>query len=145
MEEVKKFKALYETVVESGEPTRLHRLEKQLLADHSTDAGFVAHLVNMSAAVEILLTCRERAKNGYVPKIVIDNSQKAIEGLRPMCDEALPGLNMLRASLHCVRAHAEMELEMWDDALEDAELALMCDPNSKEAEYMKDCAENEDW
>lgn len=145
MEQVKKFSSLYEMVVDAGDPARLHKLEKDLLEDCSPNAAFVTHLFNMSAAAEILLTCRERVKNGYAPKIVMDNSQKAIEGLRPMCNEALPGLNFLRAGLHCVRAHAALELEMWDEAMEDADLALLCDPDCKEAEYMKECAENQEW
>lgn len=102
-------------------------------------------MVTLQAALEIQISCKQRVSNGWAPKMVVDHIEKALAGLRPISSEVLYGLDSLRASLRATRCQAELELEMWDQAEEDAKIALELDPSLTEASYLLECAENEDW
>eukprot|EP00418_Pyrodinium_bahamense_P024182 CAMPEP_0179143052 /NCGR_PEP_ID=MMETSP0796-20121207/68769_1 /TAXON_ID=73915 /ORGANISM="Pyrodinium bahamense, Strain pbaha01" /LENGTH=297 /DNA_ID=CAMNT_0020843027 /DNA_START=33 /DNA_END=926 /DNA_ORIENTATION=- len=141
----KRFVKLYEWIVEGGNPATMHQQEKQVLNALDPGAAFMGNMPLLAAACEIANQCRERVGNGFAPKVVLEHTRKAIEGLEPLDFMVFPGLNSLRAHLYITRAHAALELERWEEAKEDAELALACDPSFKEAEYMKQSAENEEW
>lgn len=145
IDDVKRFARLYEMIVEGGTPAAMHDHEKKVLSTHEPGATFIGNMPLLAAACEIANQCRDRVGNGFAPKVVLEHSRKAIDGLEPLDFMVFPGLNALRAHLHVTRAHAALELERWEDAKEDAELALACDPTFKEAEYMKQSAENEEW
>uniref|UniRef100_A0A7S2BPS8 KIF-binding protein n=1 Tax=Alexandrium andersonii TaxID=327968 RepID=A0A7S2BPS8_9DINO len=145
IDDTKRFIRLYEMLIDEGNLAAMHEHEKKVLSTHEPGATFIGNMPLLSAACEIANQCRERVGNGFAPKVVLEHSRKAIEGLEPLDFMVFPGLNALRAHLHVTRAHAALELERWEEAKEDAEMALACDPSFKEAEYMKQSAENEEW
>lgn len=146
VQEVRDFSRIHDHLVESGDLSRLLLLERKVLDGHvSTDATFVGDLATAAAAVDILLACRQRVKSGAGHKLVMEHVAKALVGLRPMSAEALPGLNQLRANLAATRAQAALELERWEEAKQDALKALELDPALSEAQYMLECAVEEEW
>ncbi|CAE7814093.1 unnamed protein product, partial [Symbiodinium necroappetens] len=140
VEDAKKFSRLHEEIVGGGEPDLLHKFEKQV-----TGASVVDHIEVLGAAAELASQCRDRVARGYAPKIVLDHASKAVAGLQPLPGNDLPGLSSLRAHLHLSRAQAHLELELWNQAKEDASSALRFDPSLAEAKYMLKAAECESW
>jgi len=147
VEECKWFTHFYKQVVKSGNPVKLHKQERQLLEPYvdNSSCTFLGHMETLKDSLEVALLCRERVGQGHAPKLVLDNTRKAIDALDPVSVVAVPGLDTLRAHLHVTRAHAALELERWDVAKEDAELALAYDPRFSEAEYMRQSAEAKEW
>eukprot|EP00933_Yihiella_yeosuensis_P034363 TRINITY_DN27859_c0_g1_i1.p1 TRINITY_DN27859_c0_g1~~TRINITY_DN27859_c0_g1_i1.p1 ORF type:complete len:308 (+),score=61.78 TRINITY_DN27859_c0_g1_i1:35-925(+) len=155
IDDCKRFGRLYDGILDAGRPALLHEQETKVLAcrrlrscdsESRSRISFIGHMALLGAAVEIAQQSRERVGNGFAPKTVLDHSMKAIEGLRPLDMFAFPGLNSLRAHLYISRAQANLELERWDDAKKDANLALTWDPAAqKAANYLLDSALNQEW
>merc|ERR1711920_1051904 len=127
-----------------GYQRRVHG-EAAVLGPHATESSFVGGMLILGAACDIADTCRNRVGNGAAPKVVLDHTKKAIDGLEKLDFALFPGLNSLRAHLYVTRTHACLELERWEEAKADAQMALACDPSFKEAEYMMQSAEDEEW
>ncbi|CAE8600096.1 unnamed protein product, partial [Polarella glacialis] len=138
---------LYDDIVDSGHPKLLHEHEKKVLSCHGSFQilTFLGHLTVLGAAAEIACQCRDRVGHGFAPKIVLDHTSKAIQGLRHLQAPVFPGLNSLRAHLHVSRAQAGLELERWEEAKQDATAALDYDPAFREAQYMLKSAEDQEW
>lgn len=145
IDDCKRFSRFCEGVFEGGNPEIMRKFEQDVISDYASGSTFLGQMPIIGAAAEIANQCRERVGSGWAPKLVLDHTQKAISGLEPLNFRIFPGLNSLRAHLHVTRAHACLELEMWDDAKIDAEAALACDPQFTEAQYMLESAENEEW
>ncbi|CAE7507696.1 unnamed protein product [Symbiodinium natans] len=140
VEDTKKFSKLHEEIVSGGAPDILHKFEKQV-----TGALVVDHIEVLGAAAELAIQCRDRVARGYAPKTVLDHASKAVTGLQPLPANDFPGLGFLRAHLHVSRAQAYLELELWEQAKEDASAAMRCDPSVPEARYLLKAAECESW
>eukprot|EP00747_Dinoflagellata_sp_TGD_P184576 gnl/TRDRNA2_/TRDRNA2_40320_c0_seq1.p1 gnl/TRDRNA2_/TRDRNA2_40320_c0~~gnl/TRDRNA2_/TRDRNA2_40320_c0_seq1.p1 ORF type:complete len:363 (+),score=102.99 gnl/TRDRNA2_/TRDRNA2_40320_c0_seq1:70-1158(+) len=141
----KRFDVLYGEILDDGNGTKLVKQERQLLCHLPSGSSFISHMDILHAALEIALKCRDRVGRGHIPKVVIEHTQKAVDGLKPLCDKTFPGLNSLQAHLHCTRAQAALELQEWDQAKIDAKKALAFDSKFSEAVYMLKAAENEEW
>lgn len=145
--EIKKYSELREGLSESGEfdDSRFVQLERRLLTNHSSGSTFINQMDILQAALEIYVNSKKRVSTGWAPKVVIDHTEKALIGLSKLDADVLLGLTSLCAELHIIRAQAELELERWDDAKDDAEKALKLDQGLVEARYLLECAENEEW
>mmetsp|Transcript_86698 Transcript_86698/g.269784 ORF Transcript_86698/g.269784 Transcript_86698/m.269784 type:complete len:298 (+) Transcript_86698:89-982(+) len=145
IDDSKRFARIYAVIVDAGNPELMHKQERKVLGAHAPGASFIGKMTLLGAACEIASQCRDRVGNGFAPKIVLEHAKRAIDGLETLDFMVFPGLNSLRAHLYITRAHAGLELGMWEQAKEDAELALACDPTFTEAEYMKQSAEDQEW
>lgn len=145
IEKSKIFARIYEGVVNDGNPIRLHKQERKVLWAYKPGTSFLGHIAIVRAAMEIAVQARERVGQGFAPKTVMDHTQKAIDGIAPLDATVFHGLNSLRANLHVTRAHAALEQGRWEEAKQDAQLALDNDPKFREAEYMLQSAEDEEW
>jgi len=142
VDDCKRFGRIYEEVLESGNPDLLHEREKVLLGPATTAIG---HLTVLGAAAEIAVQCRDRVGAGFAPKVVRDHAMKAIVGLKSLDKAAFPGLDSLRAHICISRAQAALELEKWEEAREDSLAALAYNPDFREAQYMLQAAERQEW
>lgn len=147
VEEIKKFSSVYDglTDCDQFDASKLAKLERRLLNELPPGVSFVRDMSILQAALEIQLSCKQKVSNGWAPKTVIDHAEKALVGLRPLDAEAFRGLGALRAELLATKSQAELELERWDEAEEDAKEALELDPSNTAAAYLLECAQNEDW
>lgn len=142
VEDCNRYSRVLETVTEKGDVKLLHQHEKKIMKEGRSALGNIPIL---GAAAEIAHQCRDRVAHGFGPKLVLDHSQRALNGLQALERRAFPGLDALRAHLHVTRAQALLELERWEEAKEEAKTALELDRKVKEADYMLQCAERQEW
>merc|ERR1711971_770341 len=105
-------------------------------------ATFVGHITMLRAVLDIAQQCRNRVGGGHKLKVVLEHTNKALQGINLLSSVAFLGLDSLRAHIHVTRAQASLELGNWSEAKKDAAKALEYDPTFSEAEYMRSAAEN---
>eukprot|EP00444_Apocalathium_aciculiferum_P046845 CAMPEP_0183502630 /NCGR_PEP_ID=MMETSP0371-20130417/4363_1 /TAXON_ID=268820 /ORGANISM="Peridinium aciculiferum, Strain PAER-2" /LENGTH=313 /DNA_ID=CAMNT_0025697391 /DNA_START=51 /DNA_END=989 /DNA_ORIENTATION=- len=148
---------VFDAVRQMGGLATLLRQERTLLGDDGGDDGkggggsgagvglVGAPLAALGAAAAAAVRGRERVGHGFAPEAVLEQTRSGLEGVRPLSCRVFLGLDSLRAHLHVTRSQAFLEMERWAEAKEEATLALECDSSFKEAEYMLESAQNEEW
>lgn len=127
---------------------RLLRQERSVLSTPLDEGGCSVldePLAALGRAAALAVRSRERVETGYMPEVVLKDLRASLGRLAQLRDPAFPGLALLRTDMHATRCQALLNAGRWKEAAEDAKLAIESDPGSKEAKYMLECAELEEW